>query len=162
MAAKISNTPNYIIIDRSFNQSVSTDIGVNPSTAGTPQNMIDGDLTTYYSAGSSGGAIADVHAYIIIDYGRPVNSYILSYKVYFAENGASVAAADYKIDVSRDGSGWTTLRNGTRLNNSITIEDSWTGLQMRYVRFYNKQQITSDTTLVETRVFECRVYGAVN
>ena len=160
MGSRINNFPIYVVYDRSYLQKVTLDCGVGQSISGQASYMIDGDLTSYYGLSSSGGPMADVHANIIIDYGSLFFNIQLSYKVNFAEAGASIANATYTVEYSIDNITWVTLDVGNVRNSNTTLTRSETLLACRYVRFTNDQDVTSDATAVATSVYECRLMGS--
>ena len=160
MGARIQNTPSYVVFDRSFNQIVTIDAGAGQSETGQASYIVDSDLNSYYNLHSQSGSLGDTHATISINYGKLFFNVQLSYKVNFAEAGATLNNANYAVQYSNDGTNWTTLDSGGQKNANVTITRSSVLMSAQYVRFSNIQVQTSDATSVDTSVYECRLMGS--
>lgn len=79
-------------------------------TEGSLQNLLDGDITTYFHSQWSGTAIADKH-YVQVALPENLSSFKFSYTNRSA-NG-NVALADFDVSVSTDGTNFVLLKNYT-------------------------------------------------
>lgn len=147
MPARINNMPAFAVYDLSSKQSVTTAVLCGTKTiTGTPNLMIDRNLTTYYGVTSVYNSTGNpVVAQITIDYGAIYFNCQL-----FCDYDMHDTTAD--VSVSSDGTNWTTI---TTTNYRATF--GTTLMSMRYVQFTASRPANASTAL---EVYECRLMGA--
>lgn len=130
-------------------------------TEGSLQNLLDGDITTYFHSQWSGTAIADKH-YVQVALPENLSSFKFSYTNRSA-NG-NVALADFDVSVSTDGTNFVLLKNYTTaadklptgaagVFNSYLLKSS---TPFSYIRF------TCNKSMTDTKYFvwsEFSMYG---
>lgn len=151
MGARIQNTPNYVVYDQSYSQSVSvaSSGGANGAVmAGSPAEVIDKDLSTFYQYGKITTA-ANGDYDIIIDYGRPIWNATLWIKCGAQGNTKT-------LDYSSDGSSWTTQQaDGTFTGDPVTF--NFNLLTFQYLRLRAHKTSGTDAWV---KIYECRLMGS--
>jgi len=148
MSARINNMPSYVVYDRSYQQQVSYSATHSITLTGTPTEIIDKNLTTYYQVYSTyTGAPLGNQSEIILDYGQD----LWNTQVYYSWTepvGGQVGTGGLKY--SSDGINWIT--------HTTTLGVGVMNLfHFRYLKFENQCDSNAN---IATKIYECRVMGA--
>lgn len=149
MSGKINNFPIAVVYDQSYKQTVSytkLDSGSTVTITGTPNLIIDKNLTTAYQVYASGSGVP-AGISITVDYGQVFWNTQLYYKYTILD-----VVGVNPVEVSIDGTTWAPID----LNTGTVI--GYLGIfALRYVRF-NTARANDTSTGID--LYECRLMGS--
>lgn len=165
MTARLNNFPTYVVYDRSHTQELSyvTDVQCNaPSNSGSPDEIIDNDLDTFYSTiwSNNLNTGGDTNA-VIIDYGRVFWNCQVSYKAGFDFSTGTVNKITGYVQYSSDGVNYTTLETSASTQNAeVQVINSKIMINCQYIRFLAINGPAGIGNQRAIYIYECHLMGS--
>jgi hypothetical protein len=162
MGAKTTNSPAYVVYDRSFQSTITATATGSGGTITTtnPTYHRDGDLSTATQWQNSNANIVVGGISVVFDYEKILSNCLLSYKVQYT--AGSTHAGQVYLEYSVDGTNYTALENASTLDATYTNSTNLTAYagECRYIRlrFYH----ADDTSTNTIKAYELRLMGSGN